>query len=281
MFKKLTVLLFTAILVMVVPCSAIADEPVPIMNLNGDPLYFVNHVNPIILNGTVLVPLREFSEILGGKVNWNEADKTVDIKFPHAIASNPQKKVYLYPFECSKALIKGFILESNGQRRYFDWINMAKPGMEPQLACLDINNNHKDEIVIILTKDEGTGVLISEIHILDIDTLEEIPVEHPLEYINKQVQTSITKSSTALSISIKIGDKESYLCKRELPGSANDNIYFGSIIKFELEGQSICCSVPGMYSPAGFVGDFRIYYFYDAATKSMKASKVLFEDYGK
>lgn len=281
MFKKLTVLLFTAILVMVVPCSAIADEPVPIMNLNGDPLYFVNHVNPIILNGTVLVPLREFSEILGGKVNWNEADKTVDIKFPHAIASNPQKKVYLYPFECSKALIKGFILESNGQRKFFDWINTDNPSFVPQLECLDINNDQKDEIVAILTEGEGTGYVQTKIHVLNMDTLQEMEVENPLNYINKQVHTSITKILNELEISVKIGEKESYLCKRELPGSANENIYFGSIIKFELEDQNLCCSVPGAYSPAGFVGDFRIYYVYDSVTKSMKAFNIIFEDYVK
>lgn len=116
----------------------LADESVPTMNLNDSHLYFVNNVDPIVLNGTVLVPLREFSEILGGKITWNQADKTVDIEIPHAIASNPQQKVYLYPFECSKALYKGFILESNGQRKYFDWT--AQASREIQLACLDINN---------------------------------------------------------------------------------------------------------------------------------------------
>lgn len=281
MLKKLTVFILTGILVMVVPYAVIANESLPTMNLNGDPLYFVNHINPIIQNGSVFVPLREFSEILGGKVNWNDADKTVDIEIPHAIASNPHSKVYLYPFECSKALIKGFILESNGQRKYFDWINIAKPGWEPQLECLDIDNDQKDEIVIILTEAEGTGLLLSQIHILDIDTLQEIPVENPLNYINKQVHTSITKILNELEISVKIGEKESYLCKRELPGSANENIYFGSIIKFELEDQNLCCSVPGAYSPAGFVGDFRIYYVYDSVTKSMKAFNIIFEDYEK
>lgn len=279
MFKKLTVFLFAFVFTMFGLCWAIAEEQVPAMNLNGDPLYFVNNVHPIIQNGSILVPLREFTEILGGQVNWNSSTNTVDIEIPHAIAGNPQNKVFLYPFECSKSTYQGFILESNGQRKYFDWENTANPSFIPQLKCLDINNDDKNEIVVILCKGTGTGVAEYEIHILDMKTFEEIPVENPLDYINREVRTSITKTSTELLIDIKIGDKESHLCRRELPVSANDNIYFGNIIRYETEGPNIYCTVPGQYSPAGFVGDFRVCYEYDPATNEMKASKVIFDDY--
>ncbi len=279
MYKKITLIFFVTIMVMGGSGLVLADESVPIMNLNDSHLYFVNNVEPIVLNGTVLVPLREFTEILGGKVTWNQADKTVDIEIPHAIASNTQQKLYLYPFECSKSTYQGFILESNGQRKYFDWT--AQASREIQLACLDINNDDRDEIVVILYQGGGTDVAQYEIHILDMETFEEIPVENPLDYINREVRTSITQTSTDLLIDIKIGDQE-YLCKRDLPGfSAIDNIVFGNIIRFELENQRICCSVPGMYCIPGYVGDFRVYYKYDAATQSMKAFKVVFEDYGK
>lgn len=279
MVKKLTVVLFAIVFTTFGACWAIAEEQVPAMNLNGDPLHFINNVHPIIQNGSILVPLRQFTEILGGQVNWNSSTNTVDIEIPHAIASNPQNKVFLYPFERSKSNYKGFVLESNGQRKYFDWT--AQASGEIQLAGLDINNDDRDEIVVILYQGGGTDVAQYEIHILDMETFAEIPVENPLDYIDREVRTSITTTPTELVIDIKIGDKE-YLCKRDLPGfCAIDNIVFGNIIRFELENQSICCSVPGMYCIPGYVGDFRVYYEYDAATQSMKAIKVVFEDYGK
>lgn len=59
MFKKITFLLFAAIIVMIVPGSAIADKPTAAMSLNGNPLTFVDGSDPIITNGTTFVPLRE------------------------------------------------------------------------------------------------------------------------------------------------------------------------------------------------------------------------------
>ncbi len=277
MLKKFTVVLFAVILTTFGPYWAMAEEQVPAMNLNGVPLYFVNNINPIIRNGSIFVPLREFTQTLGGQINWNSSTDTVDLEIPHAVASNTQNQVYLYPFECSKSAYKGFVLESNRQRKYFDWT--ALTSREVQLACLDINKDDRDEIVVILCQATGTGVAQYEIHILDMETFAEIPVENPLDYISREVRTLITQTSTELLIDIKIGDKESHLCRRGLPVFANDNIYFGNVIRYETEGPNVYCTVAGQYSPGGFVGDFRVYYEYDTATQSMKAFKVVFEEY--
>jgi len=99
------------------------------MILNGNSLVFAPS-NPIIKNGTILCPCGN-CEIVGGQVNWDGATKTVEIDNPTLIASIPH-----IPFECGKELVKVFILESNGQRKYFDWINTTNLTRNSQLECL-------------------------------------------------------------------------------------------------------------------------------------------------
>ncbi|MGG6312933.1 stalk domain-containing protein [Paenibacillus macerans] len=77
--KKIAKLLLTAALLAgglagMQPSQAHAASPVQIM-LDGYPLAFSGE--PMIVNGTTLVPFRSISEALGIQVTWNQAAKTI------------------------------------------------------------------------------------------------------------------------------------------------------------------------------------------------------------
>lgn len=70
--------ILSVILAMVIVLSfatAFAEEKVVTVELNGETMAF--DVNPIIVEGRVLVPLRAIFEKLGAAVNWDDETQTV------------------------------------------------------------------------------------------------------------------------------------------------------------------------------------------------------------
>lgn len=158
MSRKIVILMLAILLVAVTVSTTCADNQRIKIFLNGSklPLIF-NNAQPVIDNGTLLIPLRDLAQALGASVEWNEQEMAVYMENPHAIVSIPEKNLKLYPFENTGELYKGFVLDFNGKRQYLAWNSVIKSGWEPQVYCLDLNNDRKDEIVIALCQGEGTG----------------------------------------------------------------------------------------------------------------------------
>lgn len=279
MYRKIIIFILAILVVSATVSTTRADSQGVKIYLNGSkfPLIF-NNVQPVIENGTLLIPLRDLAQALGASVEWNEQEMAVYMENPHAIVSIPEKNLKLYSFENTGELYKGFVLDFNGKRQYLAWNSLIKPGWEPQVYCLDLNNDLKDEIVIALCQGEGTGFCQWDIHILDADSFGEIPVENPLVVIKGQVQTNISKTSTGLAMDIQIGEK-TYTAKSDyLPTHYFKTIGFGNIVKYELVGTKIYCDVPAQFSDSDFIGEIRIIYTFDDNSHSFKASDLEYLD---
>jgi hypothetical protein len=73
-------------------------------------------------------------------------------------------------------LLEGITVTSGDRSRQFDWATVANPTYSPRLYAANLNTDANDEIIVILSKGTGTGVLEEDIHVLDA-MLNEILVE--------------------------------------------------------------------------------------------------------
>lgn len=142
------------------------------------------------------------------------------------------------------------------------WMNVTNPAYAPQIYYEDINQDEKKELIIILTKGYGTGVLDEEVYVYRYTNgLIDVLVDHPLSIINKNVKTKLTTEKAE----VKIGDKVFLVDITPLeiqPSSLFGDIGFGSIIKYEVKGNHLIAKIPGQLSPAGFIGQIVIIYEY-------------------
>lgn len=152
------------------------------------------------------------------------------------------------------------------------WINATNPIWSPQIIYEDINKDRKNELIIILTKGNGTGILDQEVHVFQIQNqrinkgLVEVPVEvlvdNPIAIVLKNVKTKLLPNEANISI----GEKEYSIDKKPLkiePEHLFPDIYFGNLINFEINDNQLIAKIGGQISPAGgSIGDIQITYMF-------------------
>ncbi|WP_216638232.1 copper amine oxidase N-terminal domain-containing protein, partial [Brevibacillus brevis] len=111
--------------------------------------------DPQFINGRVYVPVKLMAESLGSKVSWDDKKQTVDINTDiKMIASIPEEEIYLYALNKDKDtnMYKDLIVSINGVKKVFDWETIAMITDLPELFYLDLNNDQKKELAILLSK---------------------------------------------------------------------------------------------------------------------------------
>jgi hypothetical protein len=156
------------------------------------------------------------------------------------------------------------------------WMNVTNPTYAPQIYYEDINNDEKKELIIILTKDYGTGVLDQEIHVFHIDhnQFAEVLVDNPMAIVNKNIKSSLNPNKAE----INIGDKHYVINVKELkllPETIFNEIYFGSIIRYEVKNNKLIAILHPLFSPGAFVGSIIINYQYQ--DKMYQAKSIRFQ----
>jgi hypothetical protein len=157
----------------------------------------------------------------------------------HAVATLAEAKATLYATE-REGYYEKFKLQMNGITRSFpDWKNVDNPTYAPRLFYNDINHDSKKELVIVLTKDYGTGVLNTEVHVFQStqtntdESYKEVLVDNPISILLKNVKTRLT----AYEAEIIIGDKKTieHIDKFQInPENLFSDVSFGSIVKPEI-----------------------------------------------
>ncbi|URM32543.1 hypothetical protein LLY41_19705 [Cytobacillus firmus] len=182
------------------------------------------------------------------------------------ISRNDKENITLYAKKMN-GLFRDFKINFKGglYSRPF-WISELNPAYAPQIIYEDINIDQKKELIIILTKGYGTGVLWEEVYVFDILNngglnVNEVIVDNPLAIIHKNVKTKLT----AKKAEVIVGDKECTVDITSLEIKSKnlfDDIGFGSIIDYEVSDNHLIVNVAGQISPASFVGNILIVYEY-------------------
>lgn len=152
------------------------------------------------------------------------------------------------------------------------WINTTSPTWSPQIIYEDINKDRKNELIIILTKDTGTGILEREVHVFHIqnqrinkefvDVPVEVLVDDPIAIVLKNVKTELLPNKAI----INIGKKKFTINIKPLkiePEHLFPDIYFGNLINFEINDNQLIAKIGGQISPVGgSIGDIQITYMF-------------------
>ncbi|MDZ5472397.1 hypothetical protein SM124_11625 [Bacillus sp. 31A1R] len=160
------------------------------------------------------------------------------------------------------------------------WMNATNPTYAPEIYYEDINNDEKKELIIILTKDYGTGVLDQEVSVFHINhkRFGEVLVDHPMAIVNKNIKASLTPSKAEITI----GKKQYLINVKELkllPETVFDEINFESIIKYEVKNNKLTATLHPQFSPGAFVGSILITYEYRDKMYQAKSIEFQLKDF--
>ncbi|AYB46789.1 copper amine oxidase N-terminal domain-containing protein [Paenibacillus lautus] len=260
----------------------------------------VNHyvmtpdVKPVIVNGTVLVPLNTVKEYLKPMgLRWNNKNKTltvntgtdqVTLKMGSDVAKGKKKTfalsvpaqlmdgrvmvparfmTELYDAEVRLDPKDGMVIEVEGRKRVFkDW-HGGEATRKPVIHYRDVTGDGKPDVVVIYVDGTGTGLYAGEMHVVDAKSLEEIPIESLEQAVSSHVQSSIQKYADYFTVKVTVDGKESV---QKFKDDSKDKSYlfdklgFGAVVRHRLAEGRLLTEAAGNMSPAGFAGDLRITY---------------------
>ncbi|WP_150270897.1 copper amine oxidase N-terminal domain-containing protein [Paenibacillus tepidiphilus] len=228
-----------------------------------------------IKHNRLMVPIRFVAEVSGAAVSWDAAQRTVVIiqaagktEKAQLVVTDTEKHVKL--FNANETLktageYEGVYLEIDGKQQYFDWKVVTDPTREPQLSSTDLTGDGVKDAVAILTVGWGTGLSLQEVHVVDGANLKEIQVINPLETLEKEVSSQMTKKGDGLDITMTVqGQKVSI----HEPGpiynmNKNGKVGFGSIVNYLVEDGKLVAKIAANISITEYIGDFTIVYEFE------------------
>ncbi|PEL14463.1 hypothetical protein [Bacillus sp. AFS017336] len=174
-------------------------------------------------------------------------------------------------------MYREFKIEFKGET-YFRpfWMNVTNPTFAPQILYEDINKDENKDLIIVLNKGYGTGVLDEEVYVYKYTNglIDEV-VDNPLAIIHKNVKTKLTSENAELIIG---GNKIYTIDTKSIEQShLGEDIGFGSIVDYEVIDKKLMVRVSAQVTPAMFIGDILITYGY--RDKMYQANKIEFIPY--
>lgn len=191
------------------------------------------------------------------------------------LASLPDDQIYIYgeknDYDTTGAY-DGLYLSINGVSRYYRWQNIGKDSFLPTLSLTDINGDGKNELIIILTTSEGTGVNQKAVHVINPENFTETSVSDPLNIISDNVNTSIVHGNDSVTVTVIVNGQKSAITLPEnyAQGWAKEKASFGSIVIYEVNGSVLKATVSAQISNTVFAGDIVITYAFDGSQYVMK-----------
>lgn len=219
-----------------------------------------------VKDGRIMVPVRFIAELHHAEVGWDAKERMVYVYTPEVDVSTAEENpaVKLYPVSATKyGRYEGMVVEVEGRKQVFaDWYG-GDGTRKPMIQYQDLTGDGKPEVVVFYVDGTGTGVYIGVMHVVDAETLKEIPIESLEQAVSSYVQSSIEKFADYINVKVVIDGKEtvqrieddskdkSYL---------NDKVGFGAVVRHSIvEGQLVTLAA-GSISPAGFAGDLKLMY---------------------
>lgn len=190
-FKRVILLILLLLSILTVPVSANTD--VPVVFLDGKKLEF--KINPILLDGTTLVPLRKIFEALGAKIEWVQSTQTVIAKkknlvITYTIGALTGKKNN----EIINLPLAGQLIEGNTMipLRFVSEAFGAKVVWEDHSRSILISSQINTKVEVT---DVGDGSIIAikrgdledRIAILGFESLDPVLDSSALHYIQQQL----------------------------------------------------------------------------------------------
>lgn len=176
---------------------------------------------------------------------------------------------------------KIYVKNQSGLVRSFDWEQKFwDPDFPPTMEYIDVNNDSLEELLIVMTQDHGAGVFLQEAHILQVDNLETLLIEAPVNYVTNYTSSSITIKNGKVSVQLKVKDDSyNYSLKESEAGVWYENLNFNYISLYHVRNNLLQVDIPAVASVGGLtVGRVTLTYGYDKSSDSMNVIDMTFTD---
>lgn len=226
-------------------------------------------VAPLITDGRVMVPIRTVAEILGRNVQWNDRKSEISIEDQKKLLTQYAKgnqKVEIWGNKRDGDYWGMKLIFGDKSRNLPFWYNVGNPSYAPQILLEDLNQDGKDELLIILTTGYGTELKIEEAHIFDSESFSRIPLEDWQTYTLKHVKPGrVTKEEARIQI-----DNIETVTPHGIPeedfdrGSAYwyQTPAYGQVIRYQVREGKLYAVLPLWFSPAQSAGQLEVRFSY-------------------
>lgn len=147
------------------------------------------------------------------------------------------------------------IRKEDGSAASYLWSYEPGGGALPVLVSLaDVTGDDRQEIVAFVPTGNGTELSLQEAHVLDFDTLEEIPVEDPSKRLEQSVNSSIARQGEDVVMNAALNG--THIAKRypdaDQAGFIFDRVGFGSIVSYALSDNRMTAMLQARASTTEF-----------------------------
>ncbi|MDF2607287.1 MAG: hypothetical protein K0S34_1482 [Bacillales bacterium] len=229
--------------------------------INGQPNYDPSLVR--VINGLPYVSIGAISNELNLNFDYDSEEMTMSI----SNKGKPQSKV-VATNKIANATLNATEREGNLEKfrlvidgklvgEFTNWKNVDSPTYKPQIIDKDINQDGKNEIIIILTTSYGTGILLTDAHVFQKETsntgekyIEKL-VDNPISILKKNVKVNALLND---QVEIFIGQNRVVDKKRQS--------LVGEEIEFSIYKDKLVAYIDGYLNPSP-TGAFLITYQYN------------------
>jgi hypothetical protein len=149
----------------------------------------------------------------------------------------------------------------------FNWLSSKS-------TLTDLDNNGQKELVIIITEHYGSDMHLSSIHVSNINNLEEIPLDNPIEISKKIVNTKVAGKFLNVNIQNQTYKVRLFDFIDDLTGIWTD-VPIGNQVSYSIEGNNIVARLSVNIKPSVSVGNIKIIYQYK--NQSFQVISITFE----
>ena len=167
-----------------------------------------------------------------------------------------EKDIYLYGKWTEEGSYEQILLKNNTKEKEYNWKGVWK---QPELLLADLNSDGKEELVTIITTGCGTGFMQEEIHIINLDTMDEYLVENPINIVEGNVKTKLSSNNIIFSV----GNQSASAQLKPMSNSVVEeykNLIYGTFMRYYVDNNTIKVSVDSKTNPTYSIAEFEVSY---------------------
>lgn len=212
-----------------------------------------------------------------GNINKHSASSSSAAQDPNLIHLVKVEDIIISaPKNTNSDVFESLTVQAGKLSKTFPWMNVTNPTYYPIVNIADIDDDDRNEVIIILTNGYGTGTNEQEIHVLNKEDLSELTLEDPLQAIKEQVTSQIIHDQDQVNVVVKTtGGKVERTYNESDAVLWNEEVSFGSIIRYSVTDNIITVTIPGSVSPAAFAVDANLEYGTDLKVKAISLEPIL------
>lgn len=168
---------------------------------------------------------------------------------------------------------RDFKLKIGQSEKNFNWRSIGNISFAPSMRPIDLGTDKSSGVAVFLVASQGTGVFLQHAHVIRIKDFKEIPIENPVDIIQKHVKTQSSDGGIIFDIDgTKTVLDKNYLNRFGII-NPNEKLYYEYRIIYGTRNNTLSADVGVSNGSLTYMGDIHIDYAYkDDALKMARIS---------